>query len=329
MMKPIPVLKIGHMTLDIPLVLAPLAGYSDFPFRQSVRSLGGVGLAFTEMLNPRSVLFGGGKRRLQILATAPDDQPLGYQIYGHDIAFLCDGARWLADNGARLIDINMGCPQRRIASSGSGAGLLRRPDHALQLAESVVRSVPVPVTVKLRLGWDQQSHVAKQMAVELEKTGVAAITIHGRTRGQGYSGEADLLAIKEVVDSVKTIPVIGNGDVTSPEKALHMLEMTGCAGLMIGRGALKNPWLLKAIWEVLNGRPPPPEPDRTTRIHFMRDHLHRMMELYGEGPAVVLFRKWIPQYAPGLRMEREKMIALLKITDQNELHRVLLELVTP
>ena len=188
------------------------------------------------MVSPESILLGKGHRRREILATSPEDNPLAYQIYGKNPEAMGQAAQWLQDRGAILVDINMGCPQRDITSSGAGAALLRTPGDAVRLAERVAAAVSIPVTVKLRLGWGADSMVAAEMAREMERSGVAAITIHGRTRSQGFGGETSLDGIRRVVESVERIPVIGNGDVNTPEAALKMMDETGCAGVMVGRG---------------------------------------------------------------------------------------------
>jgi len=308
-------LTIGPLTITPPILLAPLAGYSDLAWRMSVRPLGGVGLAFTEMLSPHSLIQGKTKRHKTIIATSDEDNPLGYQIYGSEAKRLCDGALVLEQRGVRLIDINMGCPQRKIAGNGAGAGLLRDPDEAIRIAASVVKSVSIPVTVKLRLGWERQLLVAHDMAPRLEDAGVAAITIHGRTRCQGYMGEADLDEIARVVASVKRIPVIGNGDIVSPAGARRMFDVTGCSGLMLGRGAMKNPWLPRDIWNDLQGLPPAPPPTRDEWVDYALAHFEGMIALYGAQGATLLYRKWIPQYLRRLLAGRRHLVEMMRLEE--------------
>jgi tRNA-dihydrouridine synthase B len=316
--------RIGSLVFATPVFLAPMAGYTDLAFRQNVRPFGGIGLAYTEMISPSSLLRGRGKKRGTLLATCEADRPLAYQIYGADAAMLCAAAQWIEAHGGSLIDINMGCPQRKISTHGAGAGLLRDPRNAVAVAAQVVASVKVPVTAKLRLGWDHSQVVAHDLAQALEdEAGVAAITIHGRTRGQGYAGASDLQAIRRVVASVKRIPVIGNGDVTSPAAARRMFAETGCAAIMVGRGMLNNPWLIRDIWASLQGLPPVPPPGRGDWIAFMRGHLERMQELYGPQGGVLLFRKWIPIYVRKLLSGRPEMVRWLQITDPEEMKRAM------
>ena len=319
-------LQIGDLKLATPILLAPMAGFTDLPFRMSVRPLGGLGLAYAEMVNSPSVLFGGGKRRSEILATVSEDSPLGYQIYGTDPQLMTAAARWLEENGADLIDINMGCPRREITSSGAGSAILKTPELAVRVAERVVASVSIPVTVKMRLGWEEGTVVAPDLARELEKVGVAAITVHGRTRAQGFGGVVDLTGIRRVVEAVERIPVIGNGDVTSPEAALRMLRETGCRGIMVARGAIRDPWLIRDIWQALRGLPPLPAPSRTEQISLLFDQFERSILHYGEKHAVAIFRRWIPELSKKLELGRETMLRLLRIIEIEEMRRTLTEL---
>ncbi len=319
-------LRIGNLALETPILLAPMAGFTDLPFRMTIRPLGGLGLAYAEMVNPPSVLFGGSKRRREILATVPEDRPLGYQIYGTDPDLAAQAARWLQENGAAVVDINMGCPRREITSSGAGSAILKTPDLAVRVAERVVASVSVPVTVKMRLGWEEGSLVAPALARELEKVGVAAITIHGRTRSQGFTGTADLAGIRKVVEAVERIPVIGNGDVNSPEAALRMLRETGCAGIMVARGAIRDHWLIRDIWRALQGLPPLPAPTSAERMALLRDQFDRSILHYGEKHAVAIFRRWVPEATKKLQLGREAMLRLLRIAGIAEMRQALAEL---
>ncbi|MEI6564159.1 MAG: tRNA dihydrouridine synthase DusB [bacterium] len=319
-------LKIGPLEFESPILFAPLAGYSDFAFRMSLRALGGLGLAYTEMLSPASLLIGKARRLKSLTATSEEDVPLGHQIYGAHFDTLCAGATLLEQRGAKLIDINMGCPQRKISVQGAGAGLLRDPAEAIRIAAGVVKSVSIPVTVKLRLGWDLQNLVAHEMVPELEAAGVAAITIHGRTRCQGFMGEADLQGIRTVVQAAKRIPVIGNGDITSPAAARRMFEETGCAGIMLGRGVLKNPWLIREIWNDLRGTPSEPPPTRAMWVDFSCAHFERMIELYGPLGATLLYRKWIPQYLRRLLTDRRHLVAMMQLEDAVEMRQAILAL---
>jgi tRNA-dihydrouridine synthase B len=316
-------LRIGSLSLETPILLAPMAGYTDLPYRTILRSLGGLGLAYSEMVSPQSVLLGKGPRRAEILATSPEDNPLGYQIYGTDPKLMSDAARWLEDHGAVLVDINMGCPQKEITSSSAGAALLRRPEEALHLAERVAGSVSIPVTVKIRLGWDAGSIVAPNLARDMERAGVAAITVHGRTREQGFKGEANLEEIRRVVEAVEHIPVIGNGDITSPQAAVRMLQETGCAGIMVARGATRNPWLIRDVWREIEGLPLLPPPTHAERLGLFQERFERTIVHYGEKVSVAIFRRWIAESARQLHWSRATMLCLLQIKEIAEMRRAL------
>lgn len=311
-------LTIGGLALQSPVILAPMAGYTDLPFRLCIRSLGGLGLAFTELLNPDSLVHGKSLKRLQLVATRPDDQPLGYQLYGRDPEKVAMGARWVEEHGAPLVDINMGCPQRKISGRGSGAGLLRTPDLAIAIVRRVLDSVRVPVTVKMRLGWDN-ADTAVELVREFERMGIAAATIHGRTRMQGFSGRVDLDAMRRVVEAAEHIPVIANGDIVSVEAARETFARTNCAGVMLGREPLKNPWLIRDIARDLAGGPPLPPPSTEERVAYMLRHLDLSIGFYGEAPAVLLFRKWIRLYLSGRPFDRALLAELMQIRSMAEL----------
>lgn len=321
-----PTLKIGPIEVSTPILFAPLAGYSDLAFRLGIRELGGVGMAYSEMISPSSLLIGKAKQLKTLLATCPEDAPVGWQIYGTDAEKLARGAALLESQGARLIDINMGCPQKKISGHGAGAGLLRKPAEAVRIAATVVKAVSIPVTVKLRLGWDLQNLVAHEMVPALEDAGIAALTIHGRTRCQGYTGKADLEGIRRVVQAARRVPVIGNGDVTSPAAARRMFTETGCSAIMIGRGPLKNPWLPRDIWNDLRGLPAAPAPTRGEWVQFALQHFDRMVDLYGPKGAALLYRKWIPQYLRRLLAGRRHLVEMMKIEDAVMMRTAIAEL---
>src|SRR5438270_2488071 len=231
-------LQIANLQLATNLLLAPIAGYCDLAFRLVARAQGGVGMACTDLLCPEGVLR-ENKRSMELAATCPEDWPLAMQLYGGDVEKLCDAARWAEDRGAYVIDINMGCPVDKITKRDGGSKLLCDPDNTMRMVDRIVRVLRhTPLTAKLRLGWDDTCIVAPQLARRLEQAGVQLITIHGRTTEMKFSGEARLDGIAQVVVAVDHIPVVGNGDVRTPQDARRMIDATGCAGIMIGRGAL-------------------------------------------------------------------------------------------
>lgn len=291
-------LRIGNVQLDTPLLLAPMAGYCDLAFRVLCRSLGGVGLASTDLLNCHSILR-GNPRALQLAATNERDQPLCMQLYGNDHDPLPEAARWAADHGAAIVDINMGCPVDKVCKVNGGSLLLCEPDRTVRLAESIVKAVAdrgVPVTAKVRLGWDERSIVAPRLARRLENVGIQAITVHGRTTEQRFSGRARLDGIAEVVGAVRSIPVIGNGDVREPEDVPRMMRATGCAGVMIGRGALRTPWLFARAWEQLQTGRPGREPSMLEKLHIILMHVDLLVCYAGERIAVETMNKRISWY---------------------------------
>jgi tRNA-dihydrouridine synthase B len=296
---PLP-LHIGPLALGTNLLLAPIAGYCDLAFRLVARSCGGVGLACTDLLCPQGVLR-ENRKSMELAMTCPDDSPLCMQLYGADADLLCEAARWAQDRGADVIDINMGCPVDKITKRDGGSKLLCNPDNALRLAGKVAAVLRrVPLTVKLRLGWDDTSIVAPALAARLEDAGAAAITIHGRTTAMKFSGAARLDGIAAVVAAVKKIPVIGNGDIRTPHDAARMIHLTGCAGVMIGRGALSRPWLFHDTWAYLTTGIVPPPPSVEQKCQLMRDHFNHMADFRSERSAVIEFRKRISWYAKEL-----------------------------
>lgn len=294
-------LRIGTVELASRFTLAPLAGYTNLPFRMSVRDVGGVGLCTTDLVNARAVLQ-GSVRTMELLATCPEDRPLAVQIYGGAPDDMAAAARWVEGYGATVIDINMGCPVRKVVKGGGGSAMMCDTTGAtIDLVARVVAAVKVPVTVKMRLGWDADRLTAPYFAREFERVGVAAVTVHGRTREQGFSGAVSLDGIRAVVEAVERIPVIGNGDVRSIRDADRMLRATGCAGIAIGRGALANPWIYRQLNHWLATGRPGPRGTYGERIDFLLTHYQRLIDWRGEWAACVQFRKMAAWYCKGLR----------------------------
>ncbi len=248
-------LRIGPVQLATNLLLAPIANYCDLAFRIVCREQGGLGLACTDLLSPHGLLRGTA-RSLDLARSTDDDKPVCMQLYGADPDILADGARWAVDHGATVIDINMGCPVDKVTKKNGGSMLLCDPCSTVALAERVVRAVEhasggrVPVTAKMRLGWSSDSIVAPELARALERVGIQLVTVHGRTTEQMFKGQASREGIRRVVEAVESIPVIGNGDITEPQHAMEMMRDTGCAGVMIARGALSAPWIFRQAWEM-------------------------------------------------------------------------------
>lgn len=291
-------LRLGSLELATPLLLAPIAGFCDLPFRRLCRELGGVGLASTDLLNCRSVLL-GRDRAMAIATSHPADRPLAIQLYGNADDPLPEAARWAIDQGAALVDINMGCPADKVCKKNGGSLLLRDPDGTVRMTERIVAAASphgIPVTAKLRLGWDDARIVAPELARRLEEIGVAAITVHGRTTEQRFRGSVRLAGIGEVVAAVRSIPVIGNGDVREPEDVTAMIEATGCAGVMIGRGALRCPWIFSRAAALLRHGAAPPEPGFLEKLEVIERHLDLLLEHGTEGEAVRCLNSRISWY---------------------------------
>jgi nifR3 family TIM-barrel protein len=289
-----------------------LAGYTNLAFRQAIRELGGLGLATTDLVNARA-LRQRSRKTLDLIQTNPDDRPVAVQIYGADPSDMRDAARWLEEYGASVIDINMGCPVHKVVKGGGGSAMMCDPASTIRLIRDVVEAVRIPVTVKMRLGWDDQSWSAPYFAREFERAGVAAIIIHGRTRAQGFSGSVNHEGIRAVVEAVERIPVIGNGDVRTVADAQRMLESTGCAGIAIGRGALSNPWIFAQLARWERSGNPGPRATFDQRLDLMHRHFHLLVETKGERHACLTFRKVTTWYTKSLRAGRTAQQTLIRL----------------
>jgi nifR3 family TIM-barrel protein len=318
-------LAVGTLRLASRFNLAPLAGYTNLPFRLSVREVGGVGLCTTDLVNARAILE-GIKKTMDLLATAPGDRPLSVQIFGSRPGDMADAARWLVDRGlADSIDINMGCPVRKVVKTGGGSSLMCDTTGAtVDLVRKVVEAVPVPVTVKMRLGWDDTNLSAPYFAREFEKVGVAAVTIHGRTREQGFSGGVNHDGIRRVVEAVERIPVFGNGDIRGIADAARMIEDTGCHGIAIGRGALADPWIFRQLNNWVNTGDPGTRGTYHERLAFMRLHLRRLVEWKGdERYGCVQFRKVATWYTKALRLPKRVQQQLVMLANLSQFEDVI------
>jgi nifR3 family TIM-barrel protein len=289
-------MRIGSLELNSNLFLSPLAGYTNLPFRLTLREVGGLDLATTDLVNARSLLEKNPKA-LKLIETCPADRPLAVQLFGSVPEEMRDAAVYLESIGVASVDINMGCPVRKVCRVGGGSAMMMELDKTARLVQGMVQTLRIPVTAKMRLGWDDQNITAPELAHVLEDVGTAAIFVHGRTREQGFGGTVNLAGIRRVVEAVKTIPIIGNGDVTTPQAAGKMLAETGCTGVSIGRGAFYNPWIFRHTAHYLRTRELLPEPAFEERVRVMCRHLDLMVEIFGETHGCRMFRKVAPWYA--------------------------------
>ncbi|MFZ1073484.1 MAG: tRNA dihydrouridine synthase DusB [Verrucomicrobiia bacterium] len=302
-------MQIGPLTLESNLFLSPLAGYTNLPFRLIVREIGGVGLCTTDLVNARSLLE-KNKKAFKLIETRPADSPLAVQLFGSVPEEMRDAALLIESRGVAAIDINMGCPVRKVCTVGGGSAMMTELNKTAALVKGMAGAVKIPVTSKMRLGWDDANLTAPDLARALEDAGVAAIFVHGRTREQGFGGTVNLAGIRAVVRAVKKIPVIGNGDIITPQAAKKMFDDTGCAGVSIGRGAFYDPWIFRRTLEFCRVRPVAeldratdpaqqllPEPAFGERVRVMCRHLDLMVEVFGEELGCRMFRKVAPWYA--------------------------------
>lgn len=290
-------MKIGHLELKNNLFLAPMAGITDLPFRTIVRSFG-CGLAFTEMISA-SGLIRGTEKTFRYLASSPADRPLGVQLFGYDPETLAAAARVAMERGADLLDVNMGCPVKKVAKTGSGASLMRDPGRVAAILRAVREASALPLTVKIRAGWNERQINALEIGQIAEECGVDAVTLHPRTADQGFAGLSDWKLIAALKERLR-IPVIGSGDIRCPEDAARMLRENGCDGVMVGRGALGNPWLIANILSHLAGGVIS-EPSLEERLETIRRHLTLAIDFYDENVGTRDFRKHLLWYTKGLR----------------------------
>lgn len=314
--------KIGNIKIKNNIVIAPMAGISNSAFRRIAKEMG-AGLIYAEMVSDKAVVYDSAKTK-DMLYLKEEERPIAQQIFGSDVASFTKSAKIVYElMKPDIIDINMGCPVPKIAiKSQAGAALLKNPEKIKEIVKSIVEAVPCPVTVKIRSGWDENSINAKEVAKICEEAGASAITIHGRTRKQGYSGKVDLDIIKKVKQSVN-IPVIGNGDIKDIESAKEMLEYTKCDAIMIGRGCLGNPWLIKRLVTYFEKNIILKEPTYEEKINMALKHLSYLIELKNEKVAILEIRSHIAWYLRGLKDSTTVKNAINQAKTVEEIQKIL------
>lgn len=317
-------MKIGNVEIKNRVVFAPMAGISNSAYRRIIKEMG-PGLIYAEMVSDKAITF-GSKKTIDMLYMTESERPISQQIFGSDKKSFVEAAKFIYENmHPDIIDINMGCPVPKVAiSSQAGSALLKNPDKVYEIVKAVKESVPIPVTVKIRSGWDANSINATVIAKKCEEAGADAIAIHARTRSQGYSGKADWNIIKQVKESV-SIPVIGNGDIFSCYDAKRMLDTTGCDFVMIGRGSLGNPWLIKECVEYLEKGTIPKEVTFEEKIDMIKKHLNLLRETKNDKVALLEIRTHIAYYLKGLKNSSELKNMIFKTKSFEEIEALLNE----
>ncbi len=313
-------LRIKNLELKNNVFLAPMAGVTDKAFRMITKPFGPA-LMYTEMVSGKG-LFYKSQKTADLLETEEAEKPVATQLFGHEPEVLAAIAEKALEYGAELIDINMGCPAPKITGSGDGSALSKNPRLAGEIVKAVVRAVDVPVTVKIRKGWNEESVNAVEMAKIAEENGAALVTVHGRTREQFYSGTADLEIIKSVKEAV-SVPVIGNGDIFDEESAKRMLDFTGCDGIMIGRGAQGNPWIFERVIHFLETGEKLPEPTISERAQKMKEHLELLVKYKGDYRGIQEARKHMAWYIKGCKGGARLRDAIMKAHTCEEMLKII------
>ncbi len=314
--------KIGNLEIKNRVVLAPMAGYSNSAFRRIIKSMN-CGLIYAEMVSDKALYY-KDKKTNDLLYMTEKERPIAQQIFGSDKESFVYAAKYIEETmKPDIIDINMGCPVPKVAlRAQAGSSLLKHPDKIEEIVRSVVESVSVPVTVKIRSGWDSNSINAVEVAKIIEKAGASAITVHPRTRAQGYSGKADWNIIKQVKETVN-IPVIGNGDIKTIYDAENMLKETGCDAVMIGRGALGNPWFINEVYEYIENNNVIDKPTNKDKIDMAIKHLNLLLEYNNEKKAILEMRSNICYYLKGIPKSTEIKQEIFKVTTKEEFVNIL------
>lgn len=316
--------KIGNVEIENRIVFAPMAGISNLVYRNIIKSMG-AGLVYTEMVSSMGIVY-GSEKTIELLTINDYERPVSIQLFGSDTDAFVKAAKYVEQNfHPSIIDINMGCPVPKVAGkSGGGSALLKDVDKIYEIVSSITKNISTPVTAKIRIGWDDKSINAIEVAKTLERAGASAIAVHGRTRAQGYTGKANWDIIRKVKESVN-IPVIGNGDITTIEEAKRMLEETKVDAVMIGRAALGNPWLIKECVEYVENGNIIPKPTYVGRLDMIKTHYNKLEELFGSKRAVLEIRSHALWYLKGLKDNKEIKNKIVHIESKQELFDIIEE----
>ena len=317
--------KIGNVEIKNQVVFAPMAGVSNISYRQIIKEMG-VGLIYSEMISTMGIVY-NGKKTIDLINFNENERPISIQIFGSDLKSFVEAAKYIEENfHPDIIDINMGCPVPKVAiKSQAGSALLKDPNKIYEIVKAVVDNTNTPITVKIRSGWDDKHINAVEVAKKIESAGASAIAIHARTRSQGYSGSANWNIIKEVKQSVK-IPVIGNGDITTPELAKQMLNETGCDAIMIGRATLGNPWIIKEIVHYLDTNELLPKPTKIERIEMIKTHYNLLKKYSNTTHALLEIRTHALWYLKGIPGTKEIKTKICQAKTEEEFMNIIKEL---
>jgi tRNA-dihydrouridine synthase B len=308
-LKPI---KIGPIALETPVILAPMSGVTDMPFRALVKKHGG-GLVVSEMIASQAMIR-ECRKTMQMIQRSEAENPMAVQLAGCEPEVMAEAAKLNEDRGAHIIDINFGCPVKKVVNGHAGSSLMRDEAHADKILEATVNAVKIPVTLKMRMGWNHENLNAPRLAKIAEECGIKMISVHGRTRCQFYEGQADWSFIRKVKDGV-TIPVIANGDINDFPDVLKALELSGADGVMIGRGAYGKPWFIRQVIDFLATGKIPPAPSLRHQLDVVSEHLEAMLSHYGVGTGLRIARKHISWYSKGLPQSAEFRAAVNCVED--------------